>query len=319
MALSRRTARFHPATRFRVDNPLLLADGTMALPFLMGVQGLGAPSYDLRTRVVPGSRTRVLEQASTRTKTVQFPVLVEGVSYGQMRERCDELAEELSPLRGPGLLELSADMGLPEGQVRVAPAAYVSGLDGDESQASAGQTWCRPTLVFEVLDYWTSLDPVRAQWRGLAGFPWFQSLPYRVSPYGFTNTVPFELPGSRHLDAWPSWTFRGPFTRVRVACPRTDQWLEVVRPTVAGEVVSVVTKPGEVAVTVATDYGTGEPDWAIAARGVPAWSFDGRATLSPGSEFFGLRVDDVPTVDGDGTTEQTAIGVEVWPQWFTAP
>lgn len=298
--LSLRTCRWFPAGATFNDEPFVLADGTNAVPFLAGAAGLLSPGYSVITSELPGVRGSRFGSAVAKPNVVAVPILVEGDTYAALRRKRSELIEALVPGRGPGMLELSADLSTDAGESRWCPAVYAGGLEGDESLSISGPTWWRPVLRFQPLDLWYSTEPVTARWAGRVGNNFFPfSFPFTLAPYGLDVLTPLDLGGN--AESWPSFTLTGPFTRVRFTNVRTSEWWEVLRSNDERNVPLVVsTKPGEVAVRT--------------AAGVNAYGL-----RTAGSQFFALSPGDLVNVVADGVSGATRFDLTVWPAWLTAP
>lgn len=295
---SLRSARWFPADG---SDPVVLSDGTWDYPFLAGATGLLAPQVTVQVRQSPGVRGGRFESATVKPSTISLPVLVEGSDRAAFKARRAELIEALDPTAGPGMLELSADLYTGDGDVRCVSAVCLSGLEGDEAPNRSGDLWWLPTVKFQTLDVWQSVEPTIATWAGPVAVPFFpwDIGNWMISPDGVTPVLPLDLDGSATVDNYPTWTLAGPFYRVRIANPRTGLWWHVDRPTVEGETVTVVCDPSEAAVT----------DDAGSAYG----------SLVGGSVLWPLRPGDAPELIVQGAGATTLVTLSTPARWLTGP
>lgn len=296
---TRRTAKWYAADMTLDDEPIILADGTFDQPFLSGATGLAARQYAVSLSSSPGVRGARFERAIEKPSTVTLVVLIEGATYGEFRRKRDDLIDALSPVSGPGMLELSADLGTDSGEIRWASAVYLSGLEGAEDTRMSGPTYWIPTITFQLLDLWHSMEPTVASWSGKQGYPWFQPFPYYISPSGLDVVEALEVDGSPKVDMWPEWELTGPYATFEATGPRGESWS--VEGIEAGEIVTVTTDPNGVIDVVSSTAGR-------------SWS-----RLRAGYQLWPLRRDDAVTLDATGTSSASRVKVTVPKLWNSAP
>lgn len=314
---SRRSAKWWVAGTSRAhDAPVILSDGSHEAPFLAGASGLVAPGWTVSTLQTPGYRNSTYQGAVAKPGVAQIPVLIEGATPAEFRAKRDDLVDALNPERGPGLLELSADLQTEDGAVRWVSAVYTGGLEGEESPGTSGSTWWRPVIKFQTLDLWRDVEPAVGVWKGKPTVPFFGPLfPLKFSPIGVDVVSALDLDGN--APTWPDYVLQGPFLSIQAANSRTGEAWRIARETVDTEALVIIGQPGEQAVTVLNLV---DGQWV--STGVSAWEAFVNDSflfpLTPADQWRGRPADEVAwTVNGTG--DATRLTVSAAAAWYGAP
>lgn len=294
------TVAWYPPGAAWDDTPIVLLDATAA-PYrvLQAVQGLEAPTFLLRTAILPNVPGAQFLGATMLPRDVVLPVLIRADTHDQMRALKHELVQAMCHHElGPARVLFTDSLGTDSGDARYFNAYYSKGLEGDGQ--NMGLNWWRFTLTLAVLDpFWYSMEPATASWQGKPALPWFApGIVMQFSEVGVDLVSALDLEGD--ADTYPEFTLQGPFLSIKATNSRTGEWWEVSRDTEASETVAVVSKPGAESLTLAS----GESVWGA---------------LSSGSVLFPLAAGDDIVWTVNGTSSSTLLSVAATPAWNTAP
>lgn len=266
---------------------------------LDAVTGLGAAPINVSTDAAPRGGTTV-RHVQPQARLITWAMHVGGETTTEFLDRYRRLARAftMTRRRGPGRLIIRRSTG----EEREILAWYQEGFDG---QPGAGHLWDDFVLTLYCPDpYFRAVEPlVEAREQGTTATH-LSPYPYVSSGQVLGQTTLYN-PGD--VEAWPSWSIRGPATLITVANNTTGESF-VVNPNAAalahgnlltGEVVTVETEPPSV-------------------RG-PAGQVWTAALNFPGATLFALDPgDNAVTFTADGSGPGTRVALSFHPRYETA-
>lgn len=229
------------------------ADGTATTIFpgsadaklMFGVSGRFAPSMIFvleRVPLQPGQRFRSVQHG---TAVVQLPVDFYGPSAVALRASMRAWVYRLNPTRGTGRIRITA----PGGDQRELVCSYSEGLDRAAEDAMDVINRIRSVLTFVTEQpYWQDASDTVQSWTLLSSlatfFPFF---PLRLS--GSEVFADATVTNDGDVAAWPVWTIGGPGSSPILRNLTTGDMLSLPVTLLAGESVTIDTRPGAKTVT----------------------------------------------------------------------
>lgn len=220
-----------------------------------GLRGLGIPSTDVR--ITPSAGDGGTWRSTRRgIREIDLPIMVLGTSRRDLEIKLRRLASALSDRQGMPYLRATYSDGEGPYDIEIHYTAGAETVFGED----ASDLYCRWVITVQSPEpYWTSVDSEsfalgsNGVVRGL--LPNLQQL--QVSSSQVIGELVIENPGD--VEAFPTWTFRGPMDSVTVTAPdgRSFSYDENIT---ASETITVDTKRGTVTdQTGANKYGNLAP------------------------------------------------------------
>ncbi len=206
---------------------------------LPGVQGRHMPPITHTEDEVPLQPGGRLRQVNIKTRELDLPILITGLSEMDVRTEIRTLEHLMNPLRGDGKLRVTA----PDGSQRELTCRYLSGLQlNEEKLYLLKQT---APLVFRAPDpYWydtqTNVFTYVTGGQPATFFPFF---PLRLS----SSTVFTDASVSNlgDVEAWPEWIITGPGDSITLRNLTTGETITLNTTIGTGEQITIDTKPGK--------------------------------------------------------------------------
>lgn len=257
---------------------------------LRSVSGLGAVPVDpITTPSADGGV--IVEYVRPKERTVLWPLRWRADTHLDYLDVTYDLVERFTQCRRynlPGKLILRR----PNGQERMIPAWYASGLEQDAEEGM----WTEQTAVINLLcpsPFWLDSAPVIKEWRQETGVDY-------LNPYPSFGTG--QVLGAASLindgveDAWPTWTVRGPLTSLVALNQTRGETFTLTYTLLAGETMTMTTRP------IRVRGKTGEQAQNalnLLAGGIP-WRLDPKVTTDIVFTANGSASETAPGAD-DGT------------------
>ena len=215
-------------------NTFDLQDRTEGVRVLLGLAGRDMPTVDFTDDAVPFQAGRRLRQVRYDAGEVGVPLLVEGDSQAQVRERMRRWASRFDPVRGDGRLRAGP---------RELVCRYVGGMEGAEAQAwPVGR---RFVAVFRAFDpFWQDADDRTEVFSSADVTETFFSFPpLTLSPAATLGTVVVNNLGD--AESWPVWAVDGPAGDVTFVNVTTGDTFTLEGVALgSGDTLTVDTRPG---------------------------------------------------------------------------
>lgn len=201
-----------------------------------GPAGWGAPQFEFVIDNMPGGGQSVREVQQQEMRLV-WPMHVWGETHLHFVSRIRTIRSALimtSVRKQPGILRITR----PDGTARQCRVMYESGLEG-----RAGEDWkfANPPITLFLPDgCWTDVDDVQVTQDFQPGVSWFS--PFRtVSPPGVGGDLTIDNNGD--MPAFPMWTVSGPMSQLTATTYTTGYAFTVTYPLLAGEQMTLTSKP----------------------------------------------------------------------------
>lgn len=258
---------------------------------LKSVSGLGAVPVDpITTPSADGGV--IVEFVRPKERTVLWPLRMRGDTHLDFLARwynVVELFTQCRRLNKPGQLILRR----PNGQERMIPAWYASGLEQDADDGA----WTELTAVVNLLcpsPFWLDSAQVSREWLQEAGIDYLNPYP----SFGSGQVIGAATITNDGVEpAWPTWTVRGPLTSLTALNVTRNETFTITYTLARGETLTMTTRPirvrgktGEVAVNALN----------LLAGGVP-WRIDPKVTTNITFTAAGSASESAPGA-GDGTS-----------------
>lgn len=247
-----------------------------------------APPARIATRPTPGQAGVRFEGAGHAEKRTVASIQWEAEDEVALRHLTRELVLAMDPTRGMGTLRNTA----PDGAVRELYCVVEGGMGLVERfPDTSTDTTQRAVVTFLAPDpYWYDPDPFTRTWATSAAseVPWFPGPPFVLSAP--PNLGPQTIENTGEVEAWPIWTFRGPYTGFTVANMTSGKLL-----------VGSVTKTASGFVTVDTRRTAPRAYDETGATRLNAVARDPASSLFPigrGTTLLGFDIQGVPLGEG---------------------
>lgn len=207
---------------------VLLSSGG-ALHWQRGLLGRGMPPIVITERELVVGDGSVLVQVRSGPVTVDVPIIV----TGELRQTLRAAASAFNPHAGDGRLVTDID-----GDRRELVCRYRAGLEWDEQLPHI----MKQLLSFRAFSpYWQDDDDTTGSF-GIGDLarwlPWPPIVVVADDVFAQATIV-----NTGDVEAWPVWTIRGPSDEVTLTSD-TGARLRVAYPLVAGEILTIDTRPG---------------------------------------------------------------------------
>ena len=184
----------------------------------------------------PGSRLR---EARVRPREVDLAVMLNGTTESILRQNLRAWLYRLDPSRGDGRLRVTG----PDGSQREIICRYSTGMQGDETPSTSGQWWQKALFVLRAVDpFWYSVSPIVATYTVGAAAAFFPFFPLVLATSGVFASPTIVNAGD--VEAWLVWVAVGPCTSLTLTNLTTGKVLALTATLVAGETVTIDTRPG---------------------------------------------------------------------------
>lgn len=174
-----------------------------------GATGLDTPPWELHSEDSPNLDGGMFRGARTTQREIMIPVFIYGIDRKTVIDLKRKLIAALNPRNGYCLLKFMES----DGQARYLTCYYKAGMEGNESEDTAGFKWVKYGIQMTAFDPWYYADTLQvAEWTFGTGVPFFGAtkfLPFSMT-VGLpqTNALPVVNPGD--IEAWPVWEIAGP-------------------------------------------------------------------------------------------------------------
>ncbi|RGD62457.1 hypothetical protein DR950_36085 [Kitasatospora xanthocidica] len=274
-----------------------------------GPSGFDLPTYDLHADQLPNMDGAMFRTTRATSRDVTIPLYIRGLDRKSLITMKNRLFSALNPHAGPGLLTVR-DGDLPARHLK---CFYVSGLEGNETQESAGFLHIRYALILRAMDpYWYSNSENQFDWSlkssDVGSFlsppkdlhrKFLNPLRIGSASLGPEGVVEVNNPSS--VESWPVWSISGRATGLKVLNKTTGKSFAFSSNyTVPDDQVATVdTRPGFK--NVALDDGTNL--WPHLAPNPALWA------LAPGRNIV--------QVEGGDYDDKTLIRLHFTPRYLS--
>lgn len=208
------------------------------LPYSRGVQGLFGPPIEISSVTSPTNSGSFVTDVRHGTRELAVPVYWKDTSSSQAQlTTLRGWVAALDPMRGSGYVRVDN----PDGTSRRATVRLNDGWNLEEiwTQFNEG------VLVFRLdgEPYFEDENEVSATYEtGSTTFSFFPIFPLSLSSSTVFATADIENDGD--VAAWPVWTIEGPGSAIFINNVTTGKTIELSTTLVAGETLTIDTRPG---------------------------------------------------------------------------
>ncbi|MFE5542771.1 phage tail domain-containing protein [Streptomyces sp. NPDC056534] len=215
-----------------------------------GAVGLDSPPFELHSDESPNLDGGNFRGARTASREIMIPVYLHAIDRRTLRDLKRKLIGSLNPRNGYCLLKMMEG----DGQPRYLRVYYKGGMEGQETEDSAGFRWIKYGLQFTAFEPWFFGDrlPV-AEWSFGGGTPFLPAaqafVPLRINKGAVAgSSIPVVNPGD--VEAWPVWEIHGPVRSFRLTGPDGKQVFAIPAPAGGADAVpadrtlTIDTRPG---------------------------------------------------------------------------
>lgn len=242
-------------------------DGSAGIWLGKGKAGFHAPTYAHFFDEPPLLDGAVWRGVRATTRTLTLPIAIVAADRDVLVATRRALIRAISPRRGQCVISSA----YPDGSVRRIKARYLDGMEGTEGGVD-GIVRATYGLRFIAEDPHMYGDPIASSWSTGASsrtelpIPGADTFFEVVSSPLITGGVTITNPGD--VDAYPVWTFSGPFTSIVAANNTTGKsWTVTYTAAGTGNSIVVTTTPGNTSVVDET----GTNRWATLTAGYSLW------------------------------------------------
>lgn len=276
-------------------------DGTNGLWLQPGRKGFHATSYQHYRDESPAVDGAFWRGVRATPKELFIPIVILGRSKDDLLSTRRTLAAAISPKRGECVITSS----YPDGSRRYIRARYVDGMEGEEGKGEWGVTKIRYGLRFVADDPYFYGDQVTTTWGSAAQTRTELPIPGADTFYEVVTAAQLlgetTLNNTGNVDAYPLWTFNGPFTEISLINNTSGQSLTVTyTAAVPSDTLTIDTRPGRT--SIVDEAGVNQ--WAALSDGYQMWP------LVPGVNSMDLAV--------SGTDEHTTATMVYSPRYEAA-
>lgn len=221
-------------------NEIALSDSPN-IEVVVGPTGRFMPPVDLIEQQVPFQAGTRLKQAYVKSRDIDLPLEIMGISTSDLRSQIRNLLTMFNPLSGDGQLKIIAE----DGSQRLINCRYSSGLEIQES----GMSWQRVTVVLKAFDpYWYDPNPVVQTYTAGTPATFFPILPMRLtSSTVFADTT---INNTGDVESWPTWVISGPGDTIYIRNLTTGEFININYTLGGGETITIDTRLGKKTVTL---------------------------------------------------------------------
>lgn len=254
------------------------ADGFMSL---RSVSGLGAAPVDIVS--TPSADGGVIvEFVRPKERSVIWPLRIRGATHLEFLaswRNVVELFTQTRRLNKPGRLRLTR----PDGTAREVPAWYASGLEQDPEEAAWTELTANVNL-FCPSPWWQGVDQVEREWLQEAAVDYLSPT---YPTFGSGQVLgAASMTNDGVVDAWPSWTIRGPLTSLVATNVNRGESFTITKTLTVGQTMTMTTRPiqvrgpaGEQAIS-SLNLLTGGIPWRLGARQTTQITFTAGGTAA---------------------------------------
>lgn len=258
---------------------------------LRSVSGLGAAPVDLIT--TPSADGGVIvEFVRPKERTVLWPLRLRADTHLDFLTLWYDVVERFTQTRRlnkPGQLLLRR----PNGQERVIPAWYASGLEQDAEEGA----WTELSPVINLLcpsPFWLDNSTTSRIWSQEAGVDYLNPYP----SFGSGQVIGAATVYNDGVkEAWPTWTVTGPLTSLTAVNQTRNETFTLTYTLARGETLTMTTRPIRV-LGKAGERATNSLN--LLTGGIP-WRIDAKTTTMIQFTAVGSAVESVAGL-GDGTS-----------------
>lgn len=215
-------------------------DGSAGIRTMAGRKGLTMVSVALIEDKSPQGRGTVLRQAQYKARDVDIPLLFEGATPDDVLDLIGEFAAVCDPRRGTGLLRYTRASG----RSRELVAAYIDGLDGDDTVNKLGPTWARTVATFRAPEpLWRDTSETIVSLAIATGSTptFFPLLPLYLTPS--TIVVSTSVLNDGDAETYPVWSLTGPGDTIVLENQTTGEQIVLGIVLAAGDALTIDTRP----------------------------------------------------------------------------
>jgi hypothetical protein len=207
---------------------------------LVGPTGRFMPPVDLVEQQVPFQPGTRLKQAYVKSRDIDLPLGITGVSKSDLRTQIRNLLNMFNPLAGDGQLKIIAE----DGSQRLITCRYSSGLEIQET----GLSWQSVIIVLKAFDpYWYDPNPIVQTFTVGTPATFFPMLPMRLtSSTVFADTT---IANNGDVESWPTWIITGPGDTIYIRNLTTGEFININYTLAPGDTITIDTRPGKKTVT----------------------------------------------------------------------
>ena len=261
-----------------------ILDGTLGMWEAQGKKGFHAPTYIHYRDESPAIAGGFFRGSRAIPRELFLPVVIRDQNRDNVLARRRELIRAIAPHKGECVIKSA----WPDGSPRSIRCRYIDGIDaGEQGAGEWGITVLKYGLRFIADDPYTFGDQLDEQWDFTAATRLELPMPGADTFYEVV-TSPLLSDGSLitntgDVDAYPSWTFIGPFTQVTLGNSTTGKSFTMLYTAATNaNKLFVVTAPGETSI--------------VDENGVNRWD-----TLTAGYSLW-------PLIQGDNVIDVALVG-----------
>jgi phage-related protein len=215
--------------------------GSPNFDILVGPTGRFMPPIDLVEQQVPFQAGTRLKQTYVKSRDIDLPLGITGVSKSDLRTQTRNLLNMFNPLLGDGQLKIIAE----DGSQRLINCRYSSGLEIQET----GLLWQNVIIVLKAFDpYWYDPNPIVQTFTVGTPATFFPILPMRLtSSTVFADTT---INNEGDVESWPTWIITGPGDTIYIRNLTTGEFININYTLQPGETIYIDTRLGKKTVTL---------------------------------------------------------------------
>lgn len=202
----------------------------------IGPSGRFMPQFDLVEQEVPFVSGSRLRNVITKSREVDLPIEVSGLSTSDLRTQLRLIMNWFNPLKGDGALKVIAE----DGTQRLLTCRYAGGLEIQET----GLSWLKTILVLKAFDpYWYD-DNIIVQ-TFTTGLPatFFPFFPLRLSSSSvFADS---SVTNIGDVETYPTWIVKGPGSAIYLRNLTTGELININYTLGVGETINIDTRRGK--------------------------------------------------------------------------
>lgn len=258
-------------------------DGSLGVWLRNGRTGRFMPPVELELEAAPEGDGSWLRSVRYEHRELDLPIVIEGSTPTQLRQRLRAIWRWMDPRRGDGKLQCVA----PDGIERELVCRYREGLEGTEGALQLGNVLETAVTLVAPDPFWTESTTYVSEYH-LGGAPvGFLDSPF--FPLKLTETTIFGdhilFTNAGDVEAWPRWIVTGPMTELILTNTTSGQSLTLTYTLPAGEQIVIDTRPRKKTVL----YGT------TSLYGAPLDPLSALWPLLPGTNTIGIELSGATT------------------------
>lgn len=206
---------------------------------LRNVTGLGAAPIDIISTPAADGGV-IIDYVRPKERTVIWPFRLRRDTHMELVVEWRRIVDLFTQTRrlGPGRLRITR----PDGTAREIPALYSSGLEQDAEDGA----WTEITAAVNLLcpePWWQSVDLAGREWLQEAAADYLNPYP----TFGSGQVIgSAEMLNGGSVDAWPTWTIRGPMTSLVATNAARGESFTVTYTLARNESLTMTTRPIQV-------------------------------------------------------------------------